>query len=68
MRKKTPTGASEMTQVVMVIMASDKLVKKSNKGLPFSPNLANETPRTMAKQIRPRMLGPFVHSPSIIVI
>ena len=34
-----------MTQVVMVIMASDKQVKKSNKGLPFSSIWAKVIPK-----------------------
>ena len=52
-----------MTQVVMVIIASEREVKKSNRGLPFSPSLARDTPNTIANMIKPRMFGPFVHSP-----
>merc|ERR1719242_1809243 len=44
-------------------MASESEVKKSSSGFPFSPSLASETPSTMANMIRPRMLGPLVHSP-----
>ena len=62
-RKKTPTGARLMTQVVMVIIASEREVKKSSRGFPFSPSFARDTPNTMANMIKPRMLGPFVHSP-----
>ena len=64
-RKNTPTGARLMTQVVMVIIASEREVKKSNRGLPFSPSLARETPNTIANMIKPRMFGPLVHSPRI---
>ena len=52
-----------MTQVVMVIMASARLEKKASKGLPFSPIVAKEIPRIIAKNTRPRMLEPPVHSP-----
>ena len=62
-RKKTPTGASLMTQVVMVIIASARLEKKYRRGFPFSPILAKATPRMMAKKTSPRMLDPPVHSP-----
>ena len=54
-----------MTQVVMVIIASEREVKKSRRGLPFSSSLARETPNTIANMIRPRMLGPLVHSPAV---
>ena len=62
-RKKTPMGASLMTQVVMVIIASAKLEKNSSKGLPFSPIVAKEIPRMIAKNTNPKMLDPSVHSP-----
>ena len=70
-----------MTQVVITIMASDRLVKNANRGfpgreeriiklikldistLPFSPSLARDTPRMIAKVMRPRILEPEVHSP-----
>ena len=52
-----------MTQVVMVIMASARLEKNSSRGRPFSPMLARDTPRMIAKKTRPRMLEPEVHSP-----
>ena len=52
-----------MTQVVMVIIASEREVKKSNRGFPFSPSFARDTPNTIANMIKPRMFGPFVHSP-----
>ena len=69
-----------MTQVVMTIMASDRLVKNASRGfprrgerniirsrltvsLPFSPSLARDTPRMMAKVMSPRILEPEVHSP-----
>ena len=52
-----------MTQVVMVIMASARLEKNSSSGRPFSPMLARDTPRMIAKKTRPRMLEPEVHSP-----
>ena len=54
-----------MTQVVMVIIASEREVKKSSRGFPFSSSLARETPNTIANMIRPRMLGPLVHSPAV---
>ena len=35
-----------MTQVVIIIIASDRQVKKSNNGLPFSSMTANVMPKT----------------------
>ena len=48
MRKNTPIGAMQMTQVVMVIMASDKQVKKSKRGFPRSSIMAKVTPKNTA--------------------
>merc|ERR1719445_21879 len=56
-------GARLMTQVVITIMASDRLVKNASRGFPFSPSLARDTPRMIAKVMRPRILEPEVHSP-----
>ena len=39
-----------MTQVVMVIMASERQVKNSIKGLPFSPIIAKVTPRNTIRK------------------
>ena len=52
-----------MTQVVMVIIASARLEKNSSSGFPFSPIVAKDIPRIIAKKTRPRMFEPSVHSP-----
>lgn len=51
-----------MTQLVIIIVASDNAVKKSNKAFPDSPILPSVIPKTILKTTNPRILVPSVYT------
>lgn len=52
----------QMTQLVMIIIASDKVSKKSNNGLPLLPIFPKVIPRTMLNTTNPRTFVAFAYS------
>lgn len=52
----------QMTQLVIIIVASDNAVKKSNKAFPLSPILPSVIPKTIPKTTNPRVLVPSVYA------